>query len=224
MNIFVVGDVHGCLFTFKALLERYWNPAHDLLIQLGDLIDRGNFSAETVLFVRHLQTLYPDQVIILRGNHEQEFIEYIEKGENPNWLRQRGDKTLENYLKLGISLAEEAVWMKNLPLFWENENIFVSHAGISQSAKNPFDTHSHDGLLWTRNTLRNLGKIQVVGHTPIPNGLPRYTPKSNSWYIDTGACFKRNLSAIKLTEKGKILELQSIPTHPQDILHEEENN
>jgi serine/threonine protein phosphatase 1 len=217
MNIFIVGDVHGCLCTFKELIERYWNPKHELLIQLGDLIDRGNFSAETVQFVRNLQSIYPERVIILRGNHEQEFIDYVEKGDNPNWLRQKGKETIESYLKLGLSLAEEAAWMKNLPLFWENEHIFVSHAGISQSTENPFDPQSNDGVLWTRNPLRNLGKMQIVGHTPIANGLPRYSPKSNSWYIDTGACYKRQLSAIKLTEKGQIVKLQSFPTHPRDI-------
>lgn len=217
MNILVVGDVHGCLHTFKTLVTRYWNSESDLLIQLGDFIDRGNFSAETAMFLRSLQNEYPNKVLILRGNHEQEFIEYVETGKNENWLRRNGYKTIINYQLAGVSLVEEAAWMKNLPLFWENENIFVSHAGISEKAKNPFDPNATDGVLWTRDRLRNLGKIQVVGHTPCSKGLPRYKRKSNSWYIDTGAYLKRNLTGIKLAEKGEVVSIIGIPTDPKDV-------
>lgn len=217
MKILVVGDVHGCLHTFKTLLSVHWNPVEDLLVQVGDLIDRGNFSAETVGFVRRLQTKYPDRVIILRGNHEQEIIHHIETRVNKNWLLQGGYETLANYQKLGMSLAEEVDWMKCLPLYWENSAIFVSHAGIAEVAENPFFPDAKDSVLWTRKPLRNLGKLQVVGHTPMRNGLPKHDPISNSWYIDTGAYLKKNLSAIQLTQTGDVLKVVSIPTNPQDV-------
>jgi serine/threonine protein phosphatase 1 len=38
-------------------------------------------------------------------------------------------------------------WMKNLPLFWGNKYIFVSHAGISNSANNLFDADDSQGIL-----------------------------------------------------------------------------
>lgn len=128
-NILVVGDVHGCLHTFKAMLARYWT-SDDILIQLGDLIDRGKFSGETIQFSQNLQKLYPDKVFVLRGNHEQEFIEYVETGSNSNWLRQRGYKTLESLSRVGLSLTETATWLKSLPLYWESDFVFVSHAGV----------------------------------------------------------------------------------------------
>ncbi len=217
MNILVVGDVHGCLHAFQLLLEQYWT-SDDLLIQLGDLIDRGKFSGETVQYVQSLQVQNPKRVIILRGNHEQEFIEYVEKGSNLNWLRQRGHQTLESFLRIGLSLSDTADWMKNLPLFWENEYIFVSHAGISNSVNNPFDVDDPQGILWNRQSLKNLGKVQIIGHTPTSNNRPKQDIQSNSWNIDTGACFGGRLSAVLLTLKGEILDFYSVETPVGDLL------
>lgn len=215
-NILIIGDVHGCFHTFKSLVEQHWQEP-DILVQLGDLIDRGIFSGETIQFIQDLQNLYPQRVIVLRGNHEQELIEYVETESNKNWLRQRGDQTLASFLKVGISLFETAAWMKSLPLYWENEQILISHAGVSQSTDDPFNPNNQDGVLWTRQPLKNLGKVQIVGHTPISSDAPKYDAQSNSWYIDTGACFGNYLSAIKLTPRGKVIETYRIKTEALDI-------
>lgn len=79
---------------------------------------------------------------MLRGNHEQELIEYVETGDNQIWLRQGGYETLESLKKVGLSLSETANWMKNLPVFWESDRVFISHAGIARGASNPFDLGS----------------------------------------------------------------------------------
>ena len=42
MNLFIVGDIHGCYYTFKTLLQRYWDEKNDVLIQVGDLIENLN--------------------------------------------------------------------------------------------------------------------------------------------------------------------------------------
>jgi serine/threonine protein phosphatase 1 len=216
LNILVVGDVHGCLHTFKALLEEHWTD-NEILIQLGDLIDRGKYSAETIQFMQNLQKLYPSNVFILRGNHEQELIEYAATGSNKNWLQQEGGKTLENLTSVGLSLSDIAAWMRNLPLFWENDFIFVSHAGVAQNVDQPFDAKNPDGVLWTRQSLKNLSKVQIVGHTPTISGKIEHDDRSNSWYIDTGACFSRYLSAIKLTPQGEIINTYSCKTCSQDL-------
>jgi serine/threonine protein phosphatase 1 len=217
LNILVVGDIHGCFFTFQSILEKYW-MSNDILIQLGDLIDRGNFPGETVQLAQSLQILYPDQVYILKGNHELELVEYEETGLNKQWLRQRGYKTIESFLSVGLSLKEVSAWMKRLPLFWGNEHVFVSHAGVSKSVDNPFDPHDPNGVLWTRQTLKNIGKIQVFGHTPTASGNPEYDKLSDSWNIDTGACFSGKLSAIKLSPYGEVIDTYSINTISKDIL------
>lgn len=50
-KIFVIGDVHGCLHTLEKMLS-YWEKNTEQLIFVGDLIDRGNFSPETVSLVK----------------------------------------------------------------------------------------------------------------------------------------------------------------------------
>ncbi len=54
MNLLIIGDIHGCFNTFKTLLDKHWKSDAEILIQLGDLIDRGNFSAETLLLAHSL--------------------------------------------------------------------------------------------------------------------------------------------------------------------------
>src|ERR1700723_729319 len=74
----IVGDIHGCLDEFKELIKKLeYNPLHDRMILLGDLIDRGEFSSETVRYARemHLESV--------RGNHEHKFLK---------WLRSAGSK------------------------------------------------------------------------------------------------------------------------------------
>ncbi|EFE1562693.1 serine/threonine protein phosphatase, partial [Escherichia coli] len=41
-NVWVVGDLHGCYTRLMSELHRvHFDPAQDLLISVGDLIDRG---------------------------------------------------------------------------------------------------------------------------------------------------------------------------------------
>ncbi len=55
MNLFVIGDVHGCYLELKKLIEEHWNSKDELFIQVGDLIDRGSFSPKTVEYCRELK-------------------------------------------------------------------------------------------------------------------------------------------------------------------------
>ncbi len=85
----VVGDLHGCYSNAKAVvlqsrfLERMAAYRRDpaglpepLLLFLGDYIDRGRFGFEGVLrLALQLFTSFPDNVCLLRGNHEM-FLEH----------------------------------------------------------------------------------------------------------------------------------------------------
>jgi hypothetical protein len=91
LELIVLGDLHGCYSCLKAALlqsnfiERAW--AHQWhpdrypdvkLVLLGDYLDRGRFSFDGVLRAAlQLYVAMPDQVILLRGNHE--------------WLTRHGD-------------------------------------------------------------------------------------------------------------------------------------
>lgn len=94
VELIVLGDLHGCYSCLKGALlqsrfiERAWAHQWDpdrypdvKLVFLGDYIDRGRFSFDGVLRAAlQLFVAMPDQVILLRGNHE--------------WLKWQGDRIM----------------------------------------------------------------------------------------------------------------------------------
>lgn len=208
MNILVIGDVHGCYYSYKHLISKYWDHKNELLIQLGDLIDRGNLSPQCVDLSRRLNSSFPTKTIFLKGNHEAEMVSHFESGPNENWLHQCGEKTLSQYSLLRINPKNHVEWFKALPPYWKNNYLFISHAGIAIDATNPYDEKSLNGILWNRSKLKNIGKIQILGHTPCKANNPFYCNRSNSWSIDTGSGHKNGfLSALRITKKGKLVEI-----------------
>eukprot|EP00045_Choanoeca_perplexa_P013287 m.150037 g.150037 ORF g.150037 m.150037 type:complete len:333 (-) comp16306_c0_seq1:1294-2292(-) len=69
---FVVGDLHGQFFDLKRQLDKIGTPADrsESFVFLGDYVDRGSHSIETICFLLAMKILYPSQVVLLRGNHE----------------------------------------------------------------------------------------------------------------------------------------------------------
>lgn len=216
MRLFIVGDVHGCLNTLKEILDQNWK-ADETLIFLGDLIDRGCYVPETVEYVRNLKIQHGDRVIVIMGNHEHEFITHFDHGPNDNWLWQCGSNTIMDYKEKGYDPLKDLAWFKTLPLYFENEHIFVSHAGIAEAAKDPYDLRGANSIIWNRSKKRNIGKMQIIGHTPNPVG-PRYDEDSNTWNIDTAAVYGAKLTAIRIDNNGKIIEVVSINVHEDDLL------
>ncbi len=218
MNILAVGDVHGCFNTFRNLLDRYWNRHEKLLIQVGDLIDRGNFSPQTLLYAVELSK-HKKNAVFLKGNHEYELLKHFFNGPNDNWLRQGGDITLKQFYEAGINFYDHSDWLANLPLKWENENVLITHAGISADIIDPYNEAAKNGVLWNRTPLKNTGKVQIIGHTPLRKSNPEFTEASNSWNIDTGAYLNFGLSALKISEKGKVLDIINELTFKYDIIN-----
>lgn len=71
----VLSDLHGDLYTLRDVLVRErvlerLGRGDLYLIFLGDYGDRGYYTPEVWYVVLRLKTLYPDHVILLRGNHE----------------------------------------------------------------------------------------------------------------------------------------------------------
>lgn len=217
MGLFIIGDVHGCFHTYMKLLE-YWDSKNETLVQVGDLIDRGNFSPLSLRLSKELQASFKTQCVYLMGNHEYMMIKYLDgKDIFGNWLANGGDRALVQFENMNLSPAIYLDWIRQLPLFWESEYVYCSHAGISSAAENPFDLESKYSVIWNRQELKNLGKLQVIGHTPLSDGVPNYTEISNSWNIDTGAYRGINLSAIRLSAKGELVEKIIIPTDERDL-------
>jgi hypothetical protein len=66
----IVGDLHGQHFDLLNLLNvGGWPPATSYIF-MGDFVDRGHNSVETLSLLLCLKLKYPGHVTLLRGNHE----------------------------------------------------------------------------------------------------------------------------------------------------------
>ena len=81
MNIFAIGDIHGCLKQLIALQNNIFNypkfnKDEDLLLYLGDYIDRGPSSKNVINRILQLQK-EGIKSIFLKGNHELFMIDFL---------------------------------------------------------------------------------------------------------------------------------------------------
>jgi protein phosphatase len=66
----IVGDLHGQILDLIRILNTFGLPSRQRYVFLGDLVDRGEFSIETLVVVLLLKVIWPEQVYLIRGNHE----------------------------------------------------------------------------------------------------------------------------------------------------------
>ncbi|HEV7889706.1 MAG TPA: metallophosphoesterase [Pyrinomonadaceae bacterium] len=190
MSTFVVGDVHGRRAQLRLLLSTLPREAgRDTLVLLGDLIDRGEDIPGTVEDVLALKGEAPEgRVVILRGNHEQMLLDFLDEGA-PLWLHPAVGSyhTFGQYTSLRLTDELRSWWeeaqrrvrdsipaghlefFRSLPLFHEDEHAFYVHAGLD-GEKHPCETDARH-LLWSRNPdfyKHYYGKPCVFGHTPTP--------------------------------------------------------
>lgn len=122
----VFGDLHGQFGDLMRLFDEYGFPstAGDITyidyLFLGDYVDRGQHSLETITLLLALKIEYPDNVHLIRGNHEAADInalfgfrlECIERmGENDGiWAWTRFNQ-LFNYLPLAALIEKKIICM-----------------------------------------------------------------------------------------------------------------
>ena len=162
IDLAIVGDLHGradLLASMLKLLERRAPDAKKIFV--GDYIDRGPHSKETIEILRGLA-----DAEFLCGNHEVMLLEFLDDpiSFGGRWLRNGGTATLASY---GISLDMEAnaveiqaardqlkshlsdgteQWLRALPLSYASGNMVVTHAGPDPSQ--PIQGQQDDVFLW----------------------------------------------------------------------------
>ena len=121
MDSWVIGDLHGCFNSFLKLIDKI-NPTDETQIFLvGDLINRGPQSEETLDFLMNTSLkVYP-----ILGNHDIAFISFFHK------IFTRNNE-LDCYYEL--SKNPKAItwihWLRKLPLYLRHEKNIIVHAGL----------------------------------------------------------------------------------------------
>ncbi|WP_246562846.1 metallophosphoesterase family protein [Bradyrhizobium liaoningense] len=198
---YAIGDLHGCLDQLKQLVElceRDAGEGRSKFVFLGDYIDRGPDSRGVVEFLMDLQRWSPDEIICLRGNHEDLLLAALE-GEDAElvWRQNGAQFTLASYKAktprdIPITHLD---WLRSLPVFHDDGIRFFVHAGVHPDR--PLHLQRRRDLLWIREPFlssdKDFGRLIVHGHTPLSSGIP--DQRSNRLNIDTGAVYGRALTS-----------------------------
>lgn len=188
-----IGDIHGCFDALRILEEYVDIRSDDVIITLGDYVDRGPKSCHVIDWLLHHDRTH--QLVPLRGNHELMMIDTFEE-DSPfqDWLRVGGDATLRSYSPFEgdpgsfIDVPDEH-WEfltgRLLP-YYETDTHFFVHANAYPDLA--LENQPGYMLYWEKYDdppPHASDKIMVCGHTAQKSGFP--TTNGHAICLDTYA-------------------------------------
>lgn len=187
----IVGDIHGCFDELIELLEKVGLQPDDLLVSVGDLVDRGPAPGDVVRFFRER----PNSVVLM-GNHERKHVRGVFSYAQEITRLQMGD-----------AYAEAVDWMRTLPYFFEDEHVRIVHAALVPGVA-PAE-QKEEILCGTTSGERQLTALFPEGHwhdrytddKPVVfghhvTGREPLVRDGRVFGLDTGACHGWNLTAL----------------------------
>lgn len=212
VNVYVVGDIHGCYTKLMSKLkELKFNFNSDLLISVGDLVDRGPENEKVFNLLRE------HWFISIKGNHEQfcqegflnEHVAYSHKAPNNggSWFYNLNEDIQEHIVNR----------FKSLPIMlevqYQNKKFGFVHADVPNTdwdklKKEVIEDYKYQGrsardlCMWNRYTvysdtadIKNIHRV-FLGHTV----LEKIKHVGNCTFLDTGVVFGGELSIVKLKD------------------------
>ncbi|MEB3213187.1 MAG: metallophosphoesterase family protein [Leptolyngbyaceae bacterium] len=188
----IIGDVHGHYDGLMRLMEAIAPASNDEVYFLGDLIDRGEKSAQVLDFIQS------SGYISLLGNHEQMLLEAFPNGKVSTqalqtWLYSGGQSTVSSYDQ-PEQLLEKLDWIRTFPTHLDLGHIWLVHAGLHPELT--LENQTRHEFCWIREPFHSStkpyfpNKLIVTGHTitfTLPNVTPGKIARGKGWIgIDTG--------------------------------------
>ena len=224
-RIIAIGDLHGHLEPLTRLLKILDPGDDDLLIFIGDYVDRGPASRDVVEALIELGSSSRN-IVFLKGNHEDMMLGCLGYPACVNdletWLYNGGGLTLKSYgmgpedfSRLGgfppvenqVSVLSRYVpdehldFLSDLLVMFETESFFFCHAGVDPHSSILRGKHNDCDLLWMRDHIYAeklvWEKTVVCGHTPMRDVLM----KDRLICIDTGLFYYGTLSAVDVLSR-----------------------
>ena len=219
--IYAIGDIHGRLDLFEAMLDKVREDAaasgeRPLLILLGDYIDRGPASFDVVERILALETEDWCDLELLMGNHEWALLRFLHQSESGvSWLDHGAAATLASY---GVGLPGKRLdptgyaeardrfqaavpkshlhLLMRLQLYTVHDDYLFVHAGVRPDV--PLAEQTARDFLWIRTAF--LTSPRANDHVVVHGHTPETQPVNLRWRIglDTGAYATGVLTAVRL--------------------------
>ena len=214
--IYVVSDIHGHFDEFMKMLKMIDFKDDDELYVLGDCIDKGPKSIDTLLYC-----LEHDNIHMCLGNHEFMMYQYLRSIKHDNWYDKKqfqnlwfgynfGRKTYDQYMKLK-PYRREQIYRKlySMPISFPevragNKSYYLVHScplKIDQKivpCVNNCTDDEIDNSVWSRYVVQVDGKTVIHGHTICYDESIHFN--QNEINIDCGAAGNMSLGCLRLDD------------------------
>lgn len=210
-----MSDLHGCYDKFIKMLEKIEFKDTDELYILGDIFDRGDKPLQILDYI-----ISHKNITLIKGNHEQMYIDFYENNDISLWYHNGGDKTHLEIMKRDL-IYEESMYkyLKRLPFVKVVDKFILVHAGLYfpkdcdyMGIEDFIKTQEEDICLWDRSNIGNERKYKdytvIVGHTPVQMITKNYSnveiiQRYGTFYIDCGCVFEKangKLACLRLND------------------------
>src|SRR5262249_23126796 len=172
-----IGDIHGCSDALAALINAIALGLQDVLILLGDYLDRGPDSRGVL--DQLIACVGRCQLVPLLGDHEEMLLDAVGDVSNlMRWLTCGGVETLRSYgwkpggprrALVDLIPDRHQQFLASCRPYHETDTHFFVHAGYLPNK--PLDEQPEQALRWrvtdaSTAVPHRSGKVAVVGHTP----------------------------------------------------------
>ncbi len=174
-RVIAIGDIHGCAEALERILAAIEPRAHDHLVTLGDVVDRGPDVRRAIDLLLDVATKC--RLTPILGNHEEMMLAALKGQCDPEfWLAHGGGATLRSY---GFAGRLDAVPRDHQDFiasgvdFVETSTHFLVHANYLPGTT--LGEQPGAILRWTRldeqlPSQHDNGKVAIVGHTAEESG------------------------------------------------------